>query len=196
MRRTVTRRVESFSSRFTVYGSRLLALVRRRGALGLAAAAPGGVARVEFLDACGLAAQVAQVVELGAADAAAAYHLDLADDGAVNGEDALDADAEAGLAHGEGLADAVALARDADALERLEALLRLRLLDAHVHAHRVARREVRDVRAPLRAVHTVQAVHGVTSLAGSVQLSAFSFLPLLKTRLTLSASIKLFNLRR
>ena len=36
----------------------------------------------------------------------------LADDGAVQREDALDADAEAGLAHRDRLADAAALARD------------------------------------------------------------------------------------
>src|SRR5579885_171425 len=140
----------------------LLALVRGGSALGLAAAAGVGLARVALADACGLAAEAAEVVELRAADATAADEFHLADDGAVHGEDALDADAEADLTHGEGLAHAVALARDHHALERLKALLRLRLLDAHVHAHRVARLELRDVRPQLRPVNTVQAIHDVT----------------------------------
>src|SRR5919198_417608 len=109
----------------------LLVLVRGGSALRLAAAPRGGLARV----------------------ALAEHQLDLADDGAVQGEDALDADAEARLAHREGLAHALPPARDADALERLEALLGLRLLDAHVHAHRVARPEVGDVRAQLRLLN-------------------------------------------
>src|ERR1044071_3940788 len=92
--------------------ARLLALVRGRGGLLL-------VARVELAYARGLTAEVAQVVELRAAHAAAAQELYLADDGAVDGEDALDADAEARLPDGERLAYAVALARTHHALERL-----------------------------------------------------------------------------
>src|SRR5947209_15127909 len=168
--------IKAFSYHLSLITEALLALVRGGSALGLAAAARGGLARVALADARGLAAKVAQVVELRAADAPAAHQLDATDDGAVHGEDALDADAEAGLAHREGLAHAVALARDADALERLKALLGLRLLDAHVHAHRVARREVRDVRAQLRLLNTVQAVHRchLKLIALSTRLSAVS----------------------
>src|SRR2546423_10367502 len=107
---------------FTHHSSLLLCLltfVRGRRALRLAAVARGGLARVALAYARGLAAEVAQVVELRAADAATPHQFDATDDGAVHGEDALDADAEADLAHREGLARAVALARDADALERL-----------------------------------------------------------------------------
>src|SRR5207237_10649185 len=123
-----------------------------------------GLPRGALAESRGVAAEFAQVVELRAANAAPSHKLDATDDGAVHGEDALDADAEADLAHREGLAHAVSLARDADALKRLKALLGLRLLDAHVHAHRVARREVGDVRAQLRLLNTVQAVHDVTSI--------------------------------
>src|SRR5919112_366809 len=80
-------------------GSRMTAAATTgpASALRLAAAALGGRARVEFLDAGGLAAQLAQVEELGAADAAPPDDLDAPDDGTVQREDALDADAEARL---------------------------------------------------------------------------------------------------
>src|SRR5271169_4998005 len=52
-------------------------------------------------DAARLAAQVAQIIELGAADRALAHHLDLPDDRAIEREHALYAFAEADLAHRE-----------------------------------------------------------------------------------------------
>src|SRR5690606_14087580 len=74
------------------------------------------------LEAGGLAPQLAQVVELGAAAAAAAHDRDLADQRRVEREDALDALAEGDLAHGHGAAGAAAvLARDDDALEGMGA---------------------------------------------------------------------------
>src|SRR5450631_1749947 len=57
-----------------------------------------------LLDAGLLAAEVAQVVELGAPHVAARHDLDLVDDGRVQREGALDADAVAHLADREGLA--------------------------------------------------------------------------------------------
>src|SRR5690606_28558330 len=97
-------------------------------------------------DAGRLAAQVAQVVELRPADVAAADDLGRVDGGAVDRERPLNADAVAGLADGEGLAGAAALAPDHHALEDLD-LGPVALGDAHVHLERVARTEVRDVGA-------------------------------------------------
>ena len=73
-------------------------------------------------DAGRLAATIAQVVELGAADLAAADHGDRVDVGRVEGEDPLHALAERDLADGERARDARAvLAADADALVVLDA---------------------------------------------------------------------------
>src|SRR5262249_13899382 len=70
-----------------------------------------------LLDPGRLAAQVAHVVELGAADPATGDDLDLVDRRAVHREGALHAHAVADLAHGEGLPEAAALAPDHEALE-------------------------------------------------------------------------------
>src|SRR6185295_19942176 len=90
-----------------------------------------------FGDAARLAAQVAQVIELGAAHHALAHHLDLPDAWTVQGEDALDTFAEADLAHGERGVHASVLAADAQAFVDLKALA-IAFLDLDVHAHGVA----------------------------------------------------------
>src|SRR5215213_8046515 len=95
-----------------------------------ASAGDGGLALL--LDLRGLAAQVAQVVQLGAADVAAADDLDLVQDRRMHREGALDADAETDLADGERLADALALAADDGALEDLDARA-VALDDLHVN---------------------------------------------------------------
>src|SRR5829696_1690194 len=104
----------------------------------------GSAGDAALADAGRLAAQHAQVVQLGAAHAAVAHDLDAAHHGGVQREGALHAHAARQLADLEGLVDAAVLARDADALERLDALL-LALANAHVHAHGVAGVEVRNV---------------------------------------------------
>ena len=73
-------------------------------------------------------------------------------------EGALHADAEAHLAHGEGLASAAALATDDGALEQLDPLAGA-LDHAHVDLQGVAGTEVGDVVAQLRAVDEISAVH-------------------------------------
>src|SRR5579859_2830127 len=95
-----------------------------------------------------LAAQVAEVVQLGPADAAVRDNLDLVDRRAVHREGPLDADAVADLANGEGLAHAATGAADDDTLEDLDPRP-VAFLDAHVHLQRVTRAESRDVRADL-----------------------------------------------
>jgi hypothetical protein len=80
-----------------------------------------GTGVAALADAGALADAAAQVVELRAPDVAAGGDLDALDLGRVHGERALDADAEGLLADGEGLAHALALALDDDALEDLRA---------------------------------------------------------------------------
>ena len=103
-------------------------------------------ARLSFLDASRLAGEVAQVVELGAADASTADYRDGRDHRAVRREDALDTDAARDLADRERLADATAAAGDADTFERLEALL-VTFFDADVDADRVTGAEGRNISA-------------------------------------------------
>src|SRR5437762_4626385 len=93
-------------------------------------------------DAARLAAQVAQVIELGAADRALAHYFDLPDAGTVEREHALDAFAEADLAHRERGIHAGILAADAQALVDLDALA-VAFLHFHMHPQRVARLEAR-----------------------------------------------------
>src|SRR6185436_10629671 len=116
-----------------------------------------------FADAGRLALQVAEVVELGAAYAAAAHHLDAVDRRRVEREDALDADAARHLARGEGLADAAALPADDDALEDLDALL-VAFHHLDVHAHGVSGAEIRQPVLEERGFDDSQRFHGDRSL--------------------------------
>src|ERR1700759_4647377 len=72
-------------------------------------------------DASRLAAQAAQVIQLGATHLAAAYHLDRVDHRGEDREHALHALAIRDLAHGEALIDAAAGTADADAFIGLHA---------------------------------------------------------------------------
>src|SRR6185436_1206045 len=76
-----------------------------------------------FFHARRLALQLAQEVQLGAADLRRAQHFDLVDDRRVEREDALDALAEGDLSDGEGRARAAAMHADHHPLEHLDALL-------------------------------------------------------------------------
>ena len=58
----------------------------------------------------------AQVIQLGAANITAAHGLDLLDEGGVDGEHLLHADAVGEAANGEGLLQTAVLLRDDDAL--------------------------------------------------------------------------------
>src|SRR4029079_4482301 len=96
-----------------------------------------------LFDAGGFARPLAQVVELGAPDVAAALDLDRSDQRTVGLERALDALAARDLAHHEARVEtAIALGND-DALEGLEALARaLHHLD--VDDDGIAGRKLRD----------------------------------------------------
>src|SRR5690349_5099933 len=85
-----------------------------------------------FLHAGGLAAQVPQEVQLGAAHARRTHQLDLVDHRRMEREDALDALAERHLADREARPDAAAVHADHHALEHLDALL---VAFAHLHVH-------------------------------------------------------------
>src|SRR5204862_4196091 len=94
-----------------------------------------------FGDPGRLPATVAQVVELGATHDAATLHFDRFDHRREHRENPLDAFAEADLAHGEALVDALAAPGDADAFIGLDALA-LAFLDLHVNTDGVARLEL------------------------------------------------------
>lgn len=110
-----------------------------------------------LLDASLLAAQIAQVVQLRTADAAAAGDLDGLEVRGVNREGTLYADTEGNLAHGEGLADTGALAADADALEELCTLV-VTLNNLDVDVEGIAGAEGRDVVAQLCCIDLVDNV--------------------------------------
>src|SRR5215510_10930643 len=82
----------------------------------------------------GLALQVAQVVELRAADARRTHHFHLLNRRRVQREDPFDPLPERHLAHREGRAGAAAMQSDDDAFEHLNAFL-VALADLDVHAH-------------------------------------------------------------
>src|SRR4029079_6424423 len=97
-------------------------------------------------DARLLAAESTQIIELGAANFAAANHLDRVDHGRVEREHALDALSVRNLAHREVLVDAAARTADADAFVSLHTRL-VAFDDLDVDQHRVARLEVGNVLA-------------------------------------------------
>src|SRR5262245_12517461 len=117
------------------------------------------LAGVALTDASRLAAQGAQEIEFGAADAAMLDDINVINDCRVEREDALDAYAERGLAHSNRLADAFAAARDDDSLEGLQTFLGLTLLDSDMNANGVAGNEVRDIALQLSSFDVVQFVH-------------------------------------
>ena len=112
-----------------------------------------------LLDPRLLPAEVAQVVELRAADPAPLNELELGDRRRVQRERPLHADAEGDLPNGEGLADAAAGTRDHDALEHLDALT-VPLDHADVHLDGVTGAEIREVRAQERLLDQIGLVHG------------------------------------
>ena len=79
----------------------------------------------------------AQVIQLGAANITAAHGFDLLDEGGVDGEHLLDADAVGKTTNGEGLLKTAVLLRDDDALEDLDTLAGA-FLDLDMNADGVA----------------------------------------------------------
>src|SRR6187200_27566 len=112
--------------------------------MALRGAQSGGSRLAALLDLGCLAAQVAEVVELGATDVTAGHDLDGLEDRGVQREGALDADAEGDLADGERAADPRTVDADHDALEDLDTRAAA-LDDLHVDLDGVTGAEGRDV---------------------------------------------------
>ncbi|CAD5299137.1 hypothetical protein BOS5A_230890 [Bosea sp. EC-HK365B] len=147
--------------------SGLLALALALGRLGIDALGDTGR----------LAAAIAQVIQLGAANLALADDLDRVEVRRIQREDALDALAIGNLADGEALVQPAAIAGDADALIGLNAAA-LAFLDLDVDLHGVAGLEMRDFLAvgelgDLFLVDLLDDVHG--SLHGRVRADARAF---------------------
>src|SRR5262245_14005908 len=94
----------------------------------------GGRAVLLLDDAGRLAAEAAQVIELGTTHLAATHHLDRVDHRGEQREYALHALAVGNLANGEALIDATAGAADADAFIGLHAGA-VAFDDLHIHHH-------------------------------------------------------------
>ena len=107
-----------------------------------------------------LAAAVAEVVELGAANLTARHELDLVDDRRVHRELTLHTHLEADLADDEGLANASTLTAEDNALEDLDTRT-VTFNDVHVHLDGVTCAEVRDVGLEGGLVEFVDEVHDV-----------------------------------
>ncbi len=120
------------------------------------------------LDAGGLAAEVAEIVEARAANATLANNVDRRDRWRVQWEDALHARAEADAAHGEAGAAGAALLGDHYAFEGLDAFLdlfALAFLQADVYLDGVASAELGKVFAQLRFMQlTYYRIHFLYSL--------------------------------
>src|SRR5712691_5298545 len=80
-------------------------------------------AHLLFLDARGLAGELAQIVKLRATHASTANNDNVRDHRTVHREDAFDADTVRDLSYGEAFTDTTPASRDAHALERLNPLL-------------------------------------------------------------------------
>src|ERR1700722_12790301 len=124
-------------------------------------------------DAGRLAAQIAQVIQLGAAHLAAAHHLDRVDHRRHHGEYAFDAFAVGDLAHRKTLVETATGAADADAFIGLHArAIAFDHLD--VDDHGVAGSEFRDLFAggqffELLFFELLNEVHGGFSIGGAPQ---------------------------
>src|SRR5437763_9295641 len=79
----------------------------------------GDLTRIAFANAGSLAAKIAQVVKLGAANVALLHHVDVIDNCRMERKDSFDADTKTRLANGDGFTHAAMLARAAYAFECL-----------------------------------------------------------------------------
>jgi len=84
--------------------------------------------RVAFTNTSRLAAQISQVVKLGATHMTPFHYVDVINDRRVQRKDSFDTNTKAGLANGNRLARATVLARNANAFKSLQALFRFPIL--------------------------------------------------------------------
>jgi len=111
-----------------------------------------------LFDLCLLAAKIAQVVQLGAANESTRNDLNVVDYWGVNGEGTLNTHLEAHLADREGLANAVARTTDDNALEHLNTRTRT-FDDVYVNLDVIAGTEVRNVVFERRLVDAIEDMH-------------------------------------
>src|SRR4051794_1287897 len=79
-----------------------------------------GLSRVALANTGGFAAQVTEIIKLGAPHMSLFHDIDVIDDRRVQRKNSFDADAEARFANGDALARAAMLAGDADAFKCLQ----------------------------------------------------------------------------
>jgi len=117
---------------------------------------------LDALQARRLALQLAQVIQLGAADATLAQYFDRTDGWRIDREDALDSNSKADAAHRETCARRFSTDFDHDAFERLDAfLLTFALFQADMNPDCITRPQRRQVFAYLCILKFLNdAIHG------------------------------------
>src|SRR5262245_19312879 len=95
-------------------------------------------ARVALANACGLAPQTTEVIELGSPDPTALDQIDVVDDGGVQWKDSFDADAETRLSHSNRFARAAVFPGNHDAFKSLQSLFGLGFFNPDVNTDRIA----------------------------------------------------------
>src|SRR5262245_39125406 len=116
-------------------------------------------AGIAFADAGRLTAELAQVVELGTADASSFDHVDVINDCCMQRKDALDADSERRLADRDRFSHALSTACDDDPFKSLQSLFVFAFLDANVDADGVTGNKIRNIAFQLCLINMVQSVH-------------------------------------
>ena len=106
--------------------------------------------RIAFTNSRCFSSQAAKVIEFGAPDPALLHHIDMIDDGRVQGENSFHSDAETRFPDSDRFARAAMFARNHHAFECLQAFLGFRFLNPNVNSNRITRLEIRDVVAQLR----------------------------------------------
>src|SRR5215210_5657585 len=99
----------------------LLAFGRGAAATDSRGSGDRGLTRIAFTNTSCLAAKISQIVKLGATHVTPFHHVDVINDRRVQRKDSFDTDTKAGLAHGDRLARATVLARNANAFKSLQA---------------------------------------------------------------------------
>ena len=102
-----------------------------------------GVVALHVLQTSSLTTQATQVIKLRATDLGRLHHVNLVDNLRGDGENTLDAMAEADLADGEAGLRPAGLGDDY-AFKRLKALF-VAFFNLHLHADGVARNEIRNI---------------------------------------------------
>ena len=114
--------------------------------------------QISLLTLAAFAGTTTQVEQLCAADLALTDNSDLLDEGAVDGEDTLDADAVGNAANGKGLCDAAVLLSNDGTLESLDTLA-LAFLDTNINADGIADVELGLLSLDAAFRNNLQCVH-------------------------------------